>query len=100
MGKHKDRLENGVRIYSERYGKVRHLIFSSNFFDDCEYYTINVFHDYFVVKKHRLDTPKNSLKAHKNLNRYHIKLYGAELPIGTFKVDLEDSDEDELYINL
>lgn len=100
MGKHKDRHKNVVHIYSRKYGKTRQLCFCSNFFEDCEYYTIDIFVDWFVVKKHRLDTPKSSLKATKNNAAYQLNLYGTDLPIGTFKIDLEDSNEDELFINL
>jgi len=68
-------------------------LYSNSKWFDCEYYNINLFDDYFTIKKCGLEVSKKARKLSKSKQLTLI----CDIPLGEFEFD-EDSTEDELVV--
>ncbi|HRH53149.1 MAG TPA: hypothetical protein PLN38_07485 [Chitinophagales bacterium] len=78
--------KNETRVYT-----------NSSFFDDCEFYQVDVTDKKVVIKKCCLDTPKNA-KTIRRTKKGHIifTLALADIPCGVYPFDKEETNDDEL----
>lgn len=89
---------SGSIVVSEQKNKPnqRQITSNSNWFD-CDYILFNAKEDYISITKPSLDYRGKSQKPTKQNNSYHF-LVTAELPLGKFEFDVDDSTEDELVV--
>jgi len=75
----------------------RHRFIYSKYkwFDGCEYFTIKDNGECVIIGKcYGVDTPKKSYKFSKS-RKFGIE---SDLPVGKFEIDVDESNEDELFI--
>lgn len=69
---------------------------NKKWFDNCQFFSIynDLENELIKIKKHYIDVPINARNVKKD-TRFRLV---AEIPIGEYKVDEDESNEDELII--
>ena len=69
---------------------------NKEWFNDCEFFTLHndLEDEYIHIKKHYIDVPNNARISQQGSTFCII----AEIPLGKYEVDEEESNEDELVI--
>lgn len=92
-------VRNTMSVY-DKYEKFKkgylELKFNNKeWFNDCEFFTIynNIEYKYLHIKKHYIDIPKGA----RNNKKGRFGIF-AEIPLGNYEIDEDESTQDELII--
>ena len=75
-------------------GRRKNIYCKSNWFSDAEYFQFINEDGSLIIKKCYLEIPKGAVKMSKN---GYLQL-NIDIPLGTFDIDFEDSNEDEIVV--
>ena len=87
-------VSGSISITKGRSDRYKQLYSSSEWFDGTEYFDIQDDRESLTIKKCYMEIPKT---AQKFTSGRHFQ-FVSELPLGTFDVDEEESNEDELVV--
>ena len=87
-------VSGSITIYKGRLNHYRVIYSKSSWFDNAEYFDIQDDGECLIIKKCYLEIPKNAQKFTKARQFQFV----SELPLGTFDIDEDESNEDELFI--
>ena len=87
-------VSGSITVYKGRADRYRAIYSKSSWFDNAEYFEIQDDGECVVIKKCYLEMPKTAQKFTKSRNFQFV----SELPLGTFDIDEDESNEDELVI--
>lgn len=91
-------ISNGISCVMGRTSRYRNIYSTSNWFADCEYYTITEKSDCLIIRKCGLEFGKNAVKVHRKKRGGFDFQIVSELPIGKFEFDKDESNEDMVKI--
>jgi hypothetical protein len=87
-------VSGSITVYKGRADRYRDIYSKSSWFDNSEYFVIQDDSESLIIKKCYMEIPK---KAQKFTKARHFQ-FVSELPLGTFDIDEDESNEDELVI--
>ena len=87
-------VSGSISITKGRTDRYKQLYSNSKWFDVTEYFDIQDDGESLIIKKCYMEIPKT---AQKFTSGRHFQ-FVSELPLGTFDIDEEESNEDELVV--
>lgn len=87
-------VSGSIKVGKGRADRYRDIYSKSSWFDSAEYFDIQDDGECLTIKKCYLEIPKTAQKFTK---KRHFQ-FVSELPLGTFYIDEDESNEDELAI--
>ena len=87
-------VSGSISVTKGREDRYKQLYSSSEWFNGAEYFNIQDDGESIVIKKCYMEIPKT---AQKFTSGRHFQ-FVSELPLGTFDIDEEESNEDELVV--
>jgi hypothetical protein len=69
---------------------------NSTFFDDCEFYQIEITDKKVIIKKCCLDTPEDAKTINRNKKGHISFALTCDVPYGVYPFDKEETNDDEL----
>jgi len=87
-------VSGSITVYKGRADRYRDIYSKSSWFDNAEYFDIQDDGECLIIKKCYMEIPKTAQKFTKARHFQFV----SELPLGTFDIDKDESNEDELVI--
>lgn len=87
-------VSGSINVHKGRSDRYRDIYSKSSWFDNAEYFDIKDDGECLIIKKCYLEIPKNAQKFTKARHFQFV----SELPLGTFDIVEDESNEDELVI--